>query len=85
MFLVIRGKVQDWRIARRNAWRIVEGYRGTEDAGPEVGFNPLPYDDEIDEAKERAEEKANRENYEIMQEALKTNYFNTPIWQKGTS
>ena len=57
MLLVIKGKVDDWRYSRRQAWKIVEGFRGTKDMPPLYDFYSLPYDDEL-----RAEEKTPEES-----------------------
>jgi len=47
VLFAIKGKVDDWRIQRWNAWKIVEGFRGSEGM-PEIwDFYPLPYDDEL--------------------------------------
>lgn len=52
VLLVIKGKVDDWRIGRKNAWKIVEGFRGSAEMPHICDFYGLPYDDEL-----RQEEK----------------------------
>lgn len=58
MLLVIQGKVDDWRLQRRSAWKIVEGFRGSAEMPDIYNFYPLIYDDElrIADKKEQAQD-----------------------------
>ena len=47
MLLCIKGKVDDLRLQRLNAWKIVEGFRGSKEMPELVDFYPLPYDEEL--------------------------------------
>lgn len=47
VLLVIKGKIDNWRNERIAAWKIVEGFRGSEDMPTVTDFYPLAYDNEI--------------------------------------
>lgn len=77
--LAIRGKIDDLRIQRLNAWKIVEGFRGSAEM-PEIwNFYPLRFDDELiekdkEQTKESLEEwynQASREASEVIWEKKK--------------
>lgn len=48
--------MDDWRIQRMQAWKIVEGFRGSKDMPTLKEFYGLPYDDEIADDKPLSEE-----------------------------
>ena len=76
VLLVIKGTVDNWRIQRRAAWKIVEGFRGTADMPDIIDFYSLPYDEEI----MRAEKQQANEDLELYKQA--TANFGNVIWEK---
>lgn len=74
VLLVIKGKVYDWRYQRLNAWKIVEGFRGSKDMPALTEFYGLPYDDEIAKAMEVDPQEALEQYNRDMA------YLNTVKW-----
>ncbi len=58
MLLVIKGKVDDWRIDRIRTYKIVEGFRGSQDMPQLYDFYGLPYDEELREQDKADAQKA---------------------------
>lgn len=77
VLLIIKGKVDDWRYQRKNAWKIVEGFRGTAEMPAEYDFYGLPYDDELREA-EKNQQKQSLEDWYKQASAEMSNF----IWKK---
>ncbi len=74
--LMIQGKVEDWRVQRMAAYKIVEGHRVSKDMPSIYEFISLPFDDE---ARKREEEEMNEmvsEAQRIYQQAVDSGYFN---------
>lgn len=77
--LMVRAQVDRMRLMRLNAFKIVEGYRGTKDMPPITEFYSLPFDDEIQKQEKDEIERVQRESEEIYMLAREAGYFNTPI------
>lgn len=69
MLLVIKGKVDDWRNQRVQAWKIVEGFRGSKDMPDIIDFYPLPYDNEIKKIDQQQQGEALQEWYKLASKA----------------
>lgn len=76
VLLVIQGKVDDWRLARRAAWKIVEGFRGSQDMPDEVDFYSLPYDSEIKKEENLQQQESLEDWHKIASQEL--SIFNWP-------
>lgn len=57
MLLVIKGKVDDWRLQRKSAWKIAEAFRGSQQMPSEYDFYPLPFDREAIEKEKQEQDK----------------------------
>lgn len=73
VLLVIRGKVDDWRLQRKAAWMIAQCFRGSRDTPDELDFYRLPFDDEIREAQSYQKTKDIEEWHKIASKEL-TNF-----------
>lgn len=80
MLLVIKGKVDDWRLQRRAAWKVVEGFRGTKDMPDLCDFYSLPFDDEIRQLEAKAQTEDILEWYNRASSEL-----DSVIWEKKKS
>jgi hypothetical protein len=74
--LVIQGQVDRWRIERRNAHRIHETFLGSDKALSIINFNPLPYDNELEDI-EHGTGMSDEELYRLVKSA--NGNFDTPI------
>jgi len=76
---MVRASIDQKRLLRLNAYKIVEGYRGTKDMPAITDFYSLPFDEEIHQQEAEEMEKVQREAEEIYRMAVEAGYFNTPI------
>lgn len=76
--MVVKGKVDDWRLQRKNAWKIAEAFRGTAEMPAEYDFYGLPYDDELRKA-ESVRQKESLEDWYNQASGEMSNF----IWKKN--
>jgi hypothetical protein len=77
VLLVIKGKVDDWRVQRVCAYKVVEGFRGSKDMPDMTDFLPLPYDEEITKVDKGQIES----DLELYKQAVSN--FDNIIWSKS--
>ncbi len=70
MLLVIKGKVDDWRLKRDNAYLIYCSMTSKENIIDKFSLLPLPYDDEIVKAEEKETEQSIQAWYEMASSEL---------------
>ena len=68
--MCIKGKVDDLRLNRLNAWKIVEGFRGSKEMPDLFDFYPLPYDDELIGYDKKLEKESLDEYYKTASKEL---------------
>lgn len=70
MLLVIQGKVDERRLQRLAAWKIVEGFRGTSEMPHVCDFYGLHYDEEIRDAEDGKQQQDIAEWYAMASKDL---------------
>ena len=65
MLLVIKGKVDDWRLQRQAAWCIVCGFVGSKDMPESYQLYSLPFDDELMKKEKEVQDESLQEWYNL--------------------
>jgi len=72
---MVRACVDGKRLTRLNAYKIVEGYRGSRDMPSITDFYSLPFDEEIQKMEREEMERVQQESDEVYRLAQQSGYF----------